>query len=431
MFFQEILSAVCFDTNKRSVKIAFKDDFQLNDNIFQTCVKDVKSRTTKTGAWRKVNYLENFGVITERKSIFLKVTFIKSNGDGSKEKSIYTEISKNDMKTCGQFEAKKGTETKLGFKALNKTHLEINWTSSFNVDFDVVNTVVLYKVEQNGSPLKIGQAHRPFDPNNTLVTSKALDLCLSQKFFVQVKAKEEFKDKAWYKSAINRYSTWYPPHFLQVREVHLKLNMICLVQDLKEGSCYKNKTGTIFIPFKTNPTLHSSLFLSCVPTLQYKTSVDSGYLVMNRTDDMDTEQFEEQLVVRADILTRIEGEMKEEKLVLTSDQLNQCEEENEESDKSETEDNLTWIVGLVGGIVGGVILGSIFIISLVKMRKGSNTDEEEGVDINPDYGCDYGEFEIRDNNDYYFADDYDYCDQINIQNTETEDLDKRLSEKQM
>ena len=33
--------------------------------------------------------------------------------------------------------------------------------------------------------------------------------------------------------------------------------------------------------------------------------------------------------------------------------------------------------------------------------------KRESIDYNPDYGVDYGEAEIRDQNDYYFDEDID------------------------
>ena len=38
------------------------------------------------------------------------------------------------------------------------------------------------------------------------------------------------------------------------------------------------------------------------------------------------------------------------------------------------------------------------------MPRKQNKDTVEAVDINPDYGYDYGVAEIKDNNDYYFDD---------------------------
>ena len=60
----------CFDAKKKVLNLTSKDDSLLNNNIFQICMKDVKSRTTKTGAWREDNYLDNVELITEKKSFF-------------------------------------------------------------------------------------------------------------------------------------------------------------------------------------------------------------------------------------------------------------------------------------------------------------------------------------------------------------------------
>ena len=121
--------------------------------------------------------------------------------------------------------------------------------------------------------------------------------------------------------------------------------------------------------------------------------------------------------------------MREENTYLTSDQVKRCETENQGSENLETggfdaAKFPMWILVLVGGIVGGGILGIILTVFWLKNRKRNTEDGKENVDINPDYGYDYGDAEIRDNNDYYFAEDYDDGDEVK---TEMEELDPKLN----
>ena len=64
-----------------------------------------------------------------------------------------------------------------------------------------------------------------------------------------------------------------------------------------------------------------------------------------------------------------------------------------------------WLLGVIV-FVAVLILGTVLVFYVCKRRK-SETNDQESIDINPDYGYDYGEAEIRDVNDYYFADDYE------------------------
>ena len=61
-----------------------------------------------------------------------------------------------------------------------------------------------------------------------------------------------------------------------------------------------------------------------------------------------------------------------------------------------------------------VILFVIIVVIVYFTVKWRRVEEVEIEDFNPEYGCDYGEAEIKDRNDYYFSEE----DHYNIQ-TET------------
>ena len=146
---------------------------------------------------------------------------------------------------------------------------------------------------------------------------------------------------------------------------------------------------------------------------------------MNGTINQDIKVKDKPLNIRIETFVRKDAgnALREENTYLTSDQVKRCETENQGSEKLETGGLDTakipmWILVLVGGIVGGGILGIFLTVFWLKNRKRNTEDGKENVDINPDYGYDYGE--IRDNNDCYFAEDYDDGDEVN---TEMEELD--------
>ena len=105
-------------------------------------------------------------------------------------------------------------------------------------------------------------------------------------------------------------------------------------------------------------------------------------------------------------------------MVLNGDHSGICKlENNSYNEKLEVGALPPWTFALIGGLTLGLMI-LIFWIMKIKRNK---VNDEVSIDINPDYGYDYGEAEIRDTNDYYFAEDYDHVD-------EKRDFDQNFSE---
>ena len=114
-----------------------------------------------------------------------------------------------------KFENRTGKNGLLQYGALNASHLRVFWTQSFNLYMNVVLSVNLYNADRVITAT-LGQAQPPFDDKSIILTNRPMNLCLQQTMLVTVRAKEEYKDKEWYKPYIMQTTIWYPPSFLKV-----------------------------------------------------------------------------------------------------------------------------------------------------------------------------------------------------------------------
>ena len=134
------------------------------------------------------------------------------NGRQNKDSKMFTEF--------------RGGKGKLLFKAISSTQLEVTWTNSFKVNFDVIKSVKLFKTTPL-APSEYGHAEPPFDEKNVILTSKTLDLCLTHVFDVEIKAKDVYSEEPWYETHISsEETTWYPPNFSMVIETYITNKLI-------------------------------------------------------------------------------------------------------------------------------------------------------------------------------------------------------------
>merc|ERR1719206_328385 len=110
------------------------------------------------------------------------------NKDGEIKKTDEAKVLKDNIKICTKELARKGRQNKeskifnelrggkgkLLFKAISGTQLEVTWTNSFEVNFDVIKSVKLFKTTPL-APSEYGHAEPPFDKNNVILTSKTVD----------------------------------------------------------------------------------------------------------------------------------------------------------------------------------------------------------------------------------------------------------------
>ena len=230
---------MCVEHQKEDVQIQipFKDDFVLNSLQFQQCVTKVEYQTSRTGRWMTINLAENVKLPMIRKSVYFKLTSIDMNKDGKKKKTDEAKVMRDNMKMCIKSVARKGRLTKdskmftelrggkskLLFKAINSTQLEVTWANSFEVNFDVIKSVKLFKTTPL-APSEYGQAEPPFDEKNIILTSKPVDLCLAHWFYVEIQAKDVYYEEPWYKTHISsQETTWHRPDFLRVIKTYITL----------------------------------------------------------------------------------------------------------------------------------------------------------------------------------------------------------------
>ena len=230
---------MCVEHQKENVQIQipFKDDFVLNSLQFQQCVTKVAYQISGTKRWRTINLAENVKVPMTRKSVYFKLTSIDMNKDGKKKKTDEAKVMRDNMKMCIKSVARKGRLTKdskmftelrggkskLLFKAINSTQLEVTWANSFEVNFDVIKSVKLFKTTPL-APSEYGQAEPPFDEKNIILTSKPVDLCLAHWFYVEIQAKDVYYEEPWYKTHISsQETTWHRPDFLRVIKTYITL----------------------------------------------------------------------------------------------------------------------------------------------------------------------------------------------------------------
>ena len=192
---------MCVEHQKEDVQIQipFKDDFVLNSLQFQQCVTKVEYQTSRTERWRTINLAENVKVPMTRKSIHFKFSSIDMNKDGKIKKTDEAKVMRESIKMCIKQVARKGRQNKdskifnelrggkgkLLFKAISSTQLEVTWANSFEVNFDVIKSVKLFKTTPL-APSEYGQTEPPFDEKNFILTSKTVDLCLSHVFYVEI-----------------------------------------------------------------------------------------------------------------------------------------------------------------------------------------------------------------------------------------------------
>ena len=175
---------------------------------------------------------------------------------------------------------------------------------------------------------------------------------------------------------------------------------------VKQASCFNNVTGMVHIPFKDNTTLNNDLFQKCVPTLEYQMR-NGNFKLAAKNVNIDLE-LKRGLKIRIATFKRFAEKRipKEESIILTKDFLFPCPIYNNQTHILESGDK-SGLLFIVASIVG-IILLIIIVISVafvLKKRIRNQHDTGIGEDVNPDYGYDYGEAEIKDVNDYYFMEE--------------------------
>ena len=211
---------MCVEHQKEDVQIQmlFKDDFVLNSLQFQQCVTKVAYQISGTKRWRTINLAKNVKVPMIRKSMHIRLTSIDMNKDGKKTKTDGAEVMRENIKMCTKqvarrqnkeseiFTESRGGKSNLLFKAISSTQLEVTWTNSFKVNFDVIKSVKLFKTTPL-APSEYGHAEPPFDEKNVILTSKTLDLCLIHVFYVEIKPKDVYSEEPWYKTHMSSKET--------------------------------------------------------------------------------------------------------------------------------------------------------------------------------------------------------------------------------
>ena len=107
-----------------------------------------------------------------------------------------------------------------------------------------------------------------------------------------------------------------------------------------------------------------------------------------------------------------------ETIYLVKEELRACELDNSDKLKErilldELEKLANQSIITVVSTLLGIMVVLFVILSVVWFKRKNKEKEQEviAIDVNPDYNYDYGNGEIKDANDYYFNEDYDFVEE--------------------